>query len=124
MTSLLEEALRRYLEDEARSGVAELVLSAMVRVVTNGRIFNEPATPGDAVDFADTVLSSPNVAVLRPQDRHWAIFRDLVHEHRLRGNDIPDAYLAALALERGASMVTCDRGFRRLAPSRTIDPAG
>ena len=113
----------RHLRGHERLGVAEFVLSAMVRIVTNGRIFNEPAAPGDAVAFADSMISAPNVAVLRPQDRHWAIFRDLVNEHRLRSNDIPDAYLAALALESGASMVTRDGGFRRFAPLRTIDPA-
>ena len=37
----------------------------------------------------------------------------LVTSHRLRGNDVPDVYLAAVALEYGATMVTRDRGFVR-----------
>ncbi|WP_268957765.1 hypothetical protein [Ruania zhangjianzhongii] len=43
---------------------------------------------------------------------------------RLRGHDVPGAYLAALALENGASMVTLDQGFRRFGQLRTIDPLG
>ena len=30
-----------------------------------------------------------------------------------RGNDVPDAYLAALAIEQGATWITTDRGFAR-----------
>lgn len=116
--------LMQHLAGHERLGITEHVLSAMVRIVTNARIFNEPAAPLDAVAFADSLLAAPNVAVLRPQDRHWAVFRELVTEHRLRGNDVPNAYLAALALENGATMVTRDRGFRRFAQLRTIDPLG
>jgi hypothetical protein len=53
---------------------------------------------------------------------HWSIFRDLVASHRLRGNDVPDAYLAAIALEAGATMATLDRGFARFAGLRLADP--
>ena len=50
--------------------------------------------------------------------------RRLVHELGLAGQDVPDAALAALALDLGAPMVTSDRGFRRLPGLTVIDPAG
>jgi predicted nucleic acid-binding protein len=59
---------------------------------------------------------------VRPGERHWGIFHDLVSQHGLRGNDIPDAYLAALALEQGATWVTTDRGFARYEGLRLLDP--
>jgi len=37
----------------------------------------------------------------------------LCRELKLRGNLVPDAYLAALALEERAQLVTFDRGFGR-----------
>ncbi|MGH8592092.1 MAG: PIN domain-containing protein [Gammaproteobacteria bacterium] len=40
----------------------------------------------------------------------------------LRGNDINDAYLAALALEHDAVLVTADRGFARFSGLRILDP--
>lgn len=43
-------------------------------------------------------------------------------QHGLRGNAIPDAYLAALALEQGATWVTTDRGFARYEGLRLLDP--
>lgn len=103
-------------------GFSELVLSAMTRIVTNGRIFTEPATGAQAIEFAEALMSAPSAVVVRPGPRHWAIFADLVTTHRLRGNDIPDAYLASMAMEAGAHLVTLDRGFARFEGLRRIDP--
>ncbi|MBK5247861.1 MAG: PIN domain-containing protein [Actinomycetales bacterium] len=105
-----------------RVGVSELVLSSMIRIATSGRIYTEPAPPAHAVAFADALLAAPAASVVRSGPRHWAIFGDLVSSQRLRGNDVPDAYLAALALEQGATLVTLDRGFARFDGLKTLDP--
>lgn len=102
-------------------GVSELALSAMVRIVTHPKVFAQPSTPAHALAFADALLAAPQVAIVRAGPRHWPIFRALVAEHRLRGNDVPDAYYAAIALELGATVVTADRGFGRFGV-RTLDP--
>jgi predicted nucleic acid-binding protein len=59
--------------------------------------------------------------VVRPGPRHWTIFTDLVVQHRLRGNDVPDAYLSATALEAGATLVSRDPGLSRYGV-RLVDP--
>lgn len=59
--------------------------------------------------------------MVRAGARHWSIFSQIVGEHRLRGDDVPDAYYAAIALEQGATVVTADRGFARFGV-RTLDP--
>ncbi|QGH68189.1 TA system VapC family ribonuclease toxin [Pseudactinotalea sp. HY158] len=119
-------AVRTWLLDRLdrgeQMGVSELVLSAFVRIATNGRIFNEPATPASALAFADSLLAHPRVSVVRGRDRHWPFFRELLLQNKLRGNDVPDAYLAALCLEAGATMATTDRGFRRFDGLRMVDP--
>ncbi|MGO1563088.1 MAG: TA system VapC family ribonuclease toxin [Actinomycetaceae bacterium] len=102
-------------------GVCELALSAMVRIVTHPKVFEQPSAPGEALEFSRVLLDAPRVAIVRPAARHWTIFADLVREHRLRGNDVPDAYYAAIALEQGATVVTADRGFQRFGV-RTLDP--
>jgi toxin-antitoxin system PIN domain toxin len=104
-------------------GVSELALSGMVRIVTHPRVFERPSTPAEALDFAEAVLAAPRVAVVRPASRHWSIFAELVASRRLRGNDVPDAYFAAMAIEQGATVVTADRGFGRLGV-RVLDPTG
>lgn len=50
--------------------------------------------------------------------------RDLCRRYMLTGNDVPDAYLAALAIEHGATWVTSDRGFERFPSLAVEDPAG
>jgi toxin-antitoxin system PIN domain toxin len=103
-------------------GLPEQVLASMVRLVTNHRIYQEPSTPTAALSFCDALLSAPAAMRVRPGERHWGIFRGLVSRHGLRGNDIPDAYLAALALEQGATWVTNDRGFARYEGLGLLDP--
>jgi hypothetical protein len=105
-------------------GVPEQVLASLVRLVTNPRIFAEPSTPSQAMEFAQAVLDAPAAVVVRPGGRHWQLFSTLVATHRLRGNDIPDAYLAAVAMEAGAYLATLDRGFRRFEGLRIVEPSG
>jgi toxin-antitoxin system PIN domain toxin len=115
------EWVARHLTGYERLGVSEHVLASVIRLATHPRIFAVPATPSEAMRFADALLQAPAVTIVRPGADHWSVFRDLVTRHRLRGNDVPDAYLASLAIEAGASLVTLDRGFRRF-DLRTVDP--
>lgn len=103
-------------------GLSELVLSGMIRIATTHWVFNSPSSAAEAVEFADALLSAPAATVVRPGPRHWRIFGDLVTTHRLRANDVPDAYLASLAMEAGATLVTLDRGFARFDGLRRLDP--
>ena len=51
--------------------------------------------------------------IISEGERHWPQFSTLCRELQLRGNLVPDAHLAALALEQHAELVTFDRGFGR-----------
>ncbi|MEN8376929.1 MAG: PIN domain-containing protein, partial [Gemmatimonadota bacterium] len=57
-----------------------------------------------------------------PGPRHWSIFRDLCEAVDARGNLVPDAYLAALAIENGAEWITTDRDFTRFPGLRMRHP--
>lgn len=103
-------------------GVSEFVLSAMIRIATNPRIFIEPSPPAVAVAFAQTLLDAPAVVPVRPGGRHWAIFSEFVTTQRMKANDVPDAYLAAVATEQRATLVTLDRGFERFPGLRVLNP--
>jgi predicted nucleic acid-binding protein len=46
----------------------------------------------------------------------------LCRSSEARGSVVPDAYLAALAIERGATMSTADRGFARFDGLRWRHP--
>lgn len=113
--------LEAALQGHEAVGVSELALSAMVRIVTHPRVFEQPSKPSEALAFAEALLAAPRAISVRPGARSWQIFAELVAQHRLRGNDVPDAYYAAIALEQGATVVTADRGFGRFG-ARTLDP--
>lgn len=94
-------------------GVSELVLSSFLRLVTHHRIYQEPTPVEQALQFCTSLLGAPAATDIRPGPRHWSLFTDLVDAGQARGNLVPDAYLAALALEHGATLITTDRGFSR-----------
>lgn len=93
--------------------LADLVLSGFLRVVTHPRIFTPPTPLERALEFAEALRAQPNCVVLSPGDRHWSIFTRLCREGDARGNLVPDAYLAALAVESGSQLVSTDRDFAR-----------
>jgi toxin-antitoxin system PIN domain toxin len=103
-------------------GVSELVLAAFIRLVTNHRIFSVPTPVDEALDFCDVIRRSYSAVTVAPGGRHWDIFAGLCAQTPARGNLVPDAYLAALAIENGATFATRDRGFARFAGVRLLDP--
>jgi toxin-antitoxin system PIN domain toxin len=103
-------------------GVSELVLSAFLRIVTNHRVYREPTPPDVALAFCAAVLDAPAAVPIRPGPRHWSIFIELCGRVGARANVVPDAYLAALAIEHGATWVTTDRGFGRFPGLRWRTP--
>lgn len=115
--------LESVLEGIEPVGIGELVLSGVVRIATNHRIFEIPSSPAECLAFCEAVLTAPAAVRVRPGERHWSIFADLVRAGGIRANSVPDAYLAALALENDATWVTRDRGFARFPGLRILDPA-
>jgi toxin-antitoxin system PIN domain toxin len=113
--------------DAAVRGAEQLAVlphvgSAFIRIVTNRRVFREPTPPEEAVEFVDALLSAPRVLLAEPGPGHWRRFTELLRDLRLTGDDVPDAFLAAAAVDLGATLVTSDRGFRRFPGLRTREP--
>lgn len=103
-------------------GTADLVLSAFVRVVTHPRVFAPPTPVDRALEFVDLLREQPNRVPIAPGPRHWDIFSRLCREAGARGNLVPDAYLAALAIESGSEWVTTDRDYARFRGLRWRHP--
>jgi toxin-antitoxin system PIN domain toxin len=105
-----------------RLALSTAVLASVIRISTHPRILSTPSSPAEAVRFTQALIDDPRSTVVVPSSRHWPIFRELVDDLRLVGNDIPDAYLAALAIDHDATFVTTDRAFRRFPRLRLLDP--
>ena len=115
--------IERIAEGDAMFGIPELASSGFLRVVTHPRVFNEPDDIEDALAFVEDLRSLPHAVAVRPGERHWSIFTRLCRVTRAAGNAIPDAYLAAMAIESGGELATADRGFARFPDLRWADPA-
>ena len=102
--------------------VSEIVLSGFVRVVTHPRVFHPPTPIAAALDFCSYLREQPNVVMITPGPRHWQIFSDLCARVRAAGNMVPDAYLAAIAIEAGCEWITTDRDYARFPALRWRHP--
>ena len=109
-------AWRSWLEDQLRQDepllLPEAVLVGFLRVVTLPA-WKQPSPLDAALRFVDAVRIQPVSSICRPGLRTWATFAALCRESGATGNRVPDAWLAALAIEHGATLVTADRGFAR-----------
>jgi uncharacterized protein len=117
---------RSYLEGVVNGreayGMADLVLSGFLRIVTHPRVFRTPSPLMDALRFVDEIRSQANAVTIAPGRRHWEIFTELCEEAGAKGNLVADAYLAALAIESGSEWITTDRDYARFPGLRWRHP--
>lgn len=107
---------------DAGFGLADVVLSGFLRVVTHPRVFSSPTPLADAFAEASALRAQPNRVPLEPGPRHWSIFERLCRDTRARGSLVADAYLAALAIEAGCEWVTADQDYTRFSGLRVSSP--
>ena len=103
-------------------GYSELVFSGFLRVVTHPKIFEEPSSLKTALSFINQLRLQPNALCISPGNLHWDIFQNLIETTKAKGNLIPDAYHAALAIESGSEWVTTDKGFKRFKGLKFFHP--
>ena len=103
---------------EARYGMSPQVLSGVVRVTTHPKVFVRPSSLDEVLGFCNILLEQPHCVVVQPGERHWEIFTRLCREADARGNLVPDAWFAALAIESGSEWITLDRDYARFLQLR------
>jgi toxin-antitoxin system PIN domain toxin len=102
--------------------LAWAVLLGFVRLSTQPALFERPLEAAEALDLVDGWLAQPCTTVVHPTDRHSAVLRDLLAAVGSAGNLTSDAHLAALAIEHGAVLCSCDTDFARFSGLRWVDP--
>lgn len=110
------------LEGDEAYALSDLVLSGFLRIVTHPRVFKLPSSVSDALNFTRVIRSQSHCVPLQPGPRHREIFERLCLGAQTRGNLVPDAYLAALAIESGSEWITLDRDFSRFEGLRWSRP--
>lgn len=115
------EWLERRLGGPPRVGLPWPSLLGFVRLVTNPRLFPRPEPVQDAwaqvVDWLDVDVAW----VPTPTPRHREVFASLVPS--ITGSNlVPDAHLAALAIEHGLVLASADDDFGRFPGLRWENP--
>lgn len=116
------EWLTTALNGDRRVGLPWQTLGAFLRISTHPRVVEHPLTPLQASDYATSWLSAGPVWVPPATERTASILGDLISRHHLAGNLIPDAQLAALAIEHGLEVYSADSDFARFPEIRWVNP--
>ena len=107
--------LEQALNGPRRVGLSWPTLTAFLRIATHPRVFANPLSASQAWDQVEAWLSAPAAWVPTPGQRHADVLGDLVRRYGVRGILVPDAQLAALAIEHGVGVVSADGDFARFA---------
>jgi toxin-antitoxin system PIN domain toxin len=111
------------LNGESRYGMSPQVLSGVVRIATHPRVFMPPTPLMEALRFSEFLMEQPNCVLIHPGPRHWEVFSRVCSEADARGNLVPDAWYAALAIESGCEWITLDRDYARFSGLHWRSPA-
>lgn len=115
----LAKARRDCVQGSESLTLLPMVVTGFVRLVTNRRVFVEPDLVEDAIAFIDRVLELPGVELKACGDE-WPLLRNKLLTLGLQGNLVNDGWIASAVEVLSEHLVTFDRDFVRLLPSRNL----
>ncbi len=98
------------------------VLSAFIRIGTNPRVFENPLSLKQALARVQSWLDQPCTRIVRPTERHWTVFQQMLTDGQAVANLVTDAHLAALAIEHGCELASTDADFARFPKLKWHNP--
>jgi len=120
------EAAREWLEEQfngpSRVGLPWASVLAFLRLVSNPRFFEPTVAVSAAWRHVESWLGLESVWMPGPTERHREIFASLVPQLGERSRLVPDAHLAALAIEHGLTLCSTDGDFARFRGLRWENP--
>jgi uncharacterized protein len=120
------EAAHAWLDEQLnvapRVGLPWGSLLGFLRITTNPRVFARPVPMAVAWMQVWNWLTADPVWVPQPTDRHATVLRELLALPGVHGNLVPDAHLAALAIEHGLTLCSTDGDFARFPGLRFLNP--
>jgi len=125
--SFPQHARAREWLDQRLNGVAPVGLPwpsllGFLRLITNPRIFARPRSMTAAWGQVMSWLDCDPVWIPGPTEKHQQILEPLLAAIGGRSNLVPDAHLAALALEHGLILCSTDGDFARFHNLRWENP--
>lgn len=120
------EASRHWLDEQLSGampvGIPWASVLAFLRLTTNPRMFARPATMAESWQRVEAWLACEQVWIPSPGERHAALLGGCLRAPGMRPNLVPDAHLAALAMEHGLTLCSADADFARFPGLRWLNP--
>jgi uncharacterized protein len=117
-----EEWLTAQLNGSRRIGFPWQSIGAFLRIATNPRAVDDSLDIATAWSRVQDWLATPVAWIPLPGPRHMSIFGDLLVRHDVSAGLVPDAQLAALALEHGLTVYSADTDFARFTEVSWTNP--
>ncbi len=114
--------LTEKLNGPRRVGLPWQSLIAFLRISTHPRAFEHPLPPAAAWERVMDWISAPVAWIPQPGPEYARILGEVINGHDVRGNLVPDATLAALAIEHGLTLCSTDTDFARFTALRWVNP--
>lgn len=103
-------------------GLPWATILSFLRLSTNSRIFGRPLTVAIAWQQVAAWLDAAPTWIPQPTERHAEVLGAMVDNLGAHGNLVPDAHLAALAIEHGLTLCSVDGDFARFRGLRWTNP--
>jgi uncharacterized protein len=107
------EWLDRQLSGTVRVGLPWPSLLAFVRLATNPLVLSRPASIAQAWGQVEEWLGADVAWVPTPGERHRTVMAGYCQSSWMTSRLVPDAHLAALAVEHGLRLCSSDADFAR-----------
>ena len=120
------EPARSWLDENlngtTRVGLPWPSILAFVRIASNPAILRQPVRPADAWCQIREWLACDVVWVPMPTSQHPTVFEGLLNLPAVTSRLVPDAHLAALAIEHGLTLCSTDGDFAKFAGLKWRNP--
>jgi uncharacterized protein len=117
---------RNWLEDQmsspGRVGIPWQSSLAFLRLATNSRMFARLLGIRAAWRQVAEWLDHPRVWIPEPTEDHAAVLGQILVQAQVKGDLVPDANLAALAIEHGLTVCSADSDFARFPGVTWLNP--
>lgn len=110
------------LNGDAPVGLPWPSLLAYLRLVTNPRVVDSPASPARAWSIVELWLGCRTAWIPQPTQRHQELLARIYDAVGPAANLVPDAHIAALAMEHGLTVYTTDGDFARFRGLKWVNP--
>ena len=115
-------ALEAAIDDERPLGLTWVVVNAFLRLTTRPGLFERPLAIDAAWDLVGEWLAHPGVRVVQETEEHARLWSQLLRAAGSGGDLTTGAWIAAIALAHGASVLTLDSDYARFPGVRWESP--